>query len=63
MPVALVTGCSSGIGLATALHFARQGYEVFAGVRDVAGERLETIVALHHEGLRPMSTTIGCDRA
>jgi NAD(P)-dependent dehydrogenase (short-subunit alcohol dehydrogenase family) len=37
MPVALVTGCSSGIGLATALHFARQGYEVFAGVRDVAG--------------------------
>ena len=37
MPVALVTGCSSGIGLATALHFARQGYEVFAGVRNVAG--------------------------
>ena len=37
MPVALVTGCSSGIGLATALHFARQGYEVFAGVRNVPG--------------------------
>src|SRR5207244_3846725 len=37
MPVALVTGCSSGIGLATALHFARQGYDVFAGARDVAG--------------------------
>jgi len=37
MPVALVTGCSSGIGLATALHFARQGYEVYAGVRNVAG--------------------------
>ena len=37
MSVALVTGCSSGIGLATALHFARQGYEVFAGVRNVPG--------------------------
>jgi NAD(P)-dependent dehydrogenase (short-subunit alcohol dehydrogenase family) len=35
MPVALVTGCSSGIGLATALHFARRGYDVFAGVRNV----------------------------
>lgn len=37
MPVALVTGCSSGIGLATALHFARRGYDVFAGVRNVPG--------------------------
>ena len=36
MPVALVTGCSSGIGLATALHFARQGYDVWAGVRNVS---------------------------
>src|SRR2546427_11212451 len=36
MPVALVTGCSSGIGLATALHFARQGYDVWAGVRNAA---------------------------
>jgi len=37
MPVALVTGCSSGIGLATALHFARERYDVWAGVRDPAG--------------------------
>ncbi|HET7343328.1 MAG TPA: SDR family oxidoreductase, partial [Methylomirabilota bacterium] len=37
MPVALVTGCSSGIGLATALHFAREKYDVWAGVRDSAG--------------------------
>ena len=37
MPVALVTGCSSGIGLATALHFAREKYDVWAGVRNPAG--------------------------
>ena len=36
MPVALVTGCSSGIGLATALHFAREKYDVGAGVRTPA---------------------------
>jgi len=36
MPVALVTGCSSGIGLATALHFAREKYDVCAGVRTPA---------------------------
>jgi NAD(P)-dependent dehydrogenase (short-subunit alcohol dehydrogenase family) len=36
MAVALVTGTSSGIGLATATHFARQGHEVWAGVRTPA---------------------------
>jgi NAD(P)-dependent dehydrogenase (short-subunit alcohol dehydrogenase family) len=36
MAVALVTGTSSGIGLATATHFARQGHEVWAGVRNPA---------------------------
>jgi len=33
MAVVLVTGSSSGIGLATALHFARAGHDVYAGVR------------------------------
>jgi len=33
MPTALVTGTSTGIGLETALHFARHGYRVFAGAR------------------------------
>jgi NAD(P)-dependent dehydrogenase (short-subunit alcohol dehydrogenase family) len=37
MPVALITGCSSGIGLATAVHFARERYDVWAGVRHPAG--------------------------
>src|ERR1039458_1952129 len=33
MPTALVTGTSTGIGDASALYFARQGYRVFAGAR------------------------------
>ncbi len=37
MFVVLITGTSSGIGLATALHFARLGHEVHAGLRQAAG--------------------------
>ncbi|NOK19129.1 SDR family oxidoreductase [Corallococcus carmarthensis] len=33
-PVALVTGTSTGIGLSTAVHLARQGFEVVATLRD-----------------------------
>jgi NAD(P)-dependent dehydrogenase (short-subunit alcohol dehydrogenase family) len=36
MSVVIVTGTSSGIGLATALHFARCGHEVHAGLRNRA---------------------------
>src|SRR5205809_7297207 len=36
MSVVLITGSSSGIGLATALHFARLGHDVHAGVRNPA---------------------------
>ena len=39
--VALVTGTSTGIGEATGLHLARNGYRVFASMRDTgAGEQM-----------------------
>ena len=43
--VALVTGCSSGVGLETALALARDSYHTFASMRDIgkAGE-LEQVV-------------------
>lgn len=36
MKNAVITGTSTGIGLATSLHMARNGYRVFAGMRNVA---------------------------
>jgi NAD(P)-dependent dehydrogenase (short-subunit alcohol dehydrogenase family) len=41
VPLALITGASTGIGRATALCLAQNGWTVLAGVRDLAvGERL-----------------------
>lgn len=35
MAIMLITGAGSGIGLTTALHFARKGYTVYAGVHSL----------------------------
>jgi NAD(P)-dependent dehydrogenase (short-subunit alcohol dehydrogenase family) len=45
MSVVLVTGSSTGIGLATAVHFARLGHDVHAGIRTAAtaGQLIKTI--------------------
>lgn len=50
-PIALVTGTSSGIGLSTAIHLAREGFEVVATLRDPAkAERL--LARASAEGVR-----------
>jgi NAD(P)-dependent dehydrogenase (short-subunit alcohol dehydrogenase family) len=47
MKIAVVTGTSTGIGLTTSLHLAKNGYRVFAGMRNTAkaGELREAAAA------------------
>lgn len=48
--VILITGASSGMGKATALHLAKKGHRVFAGVRDMdAGREFEAAGGLELE--------------
>src|SRR5689334_12694060 len=61
MSAILVTGSSTGIGLATALHFARQGWDVHAGVRDVAGAT-DLRDAIEKERLSARLVTLDVDR-
>jgi len=53
----LITGCSSGIGRATAVRLARQGWMVYATAR-----QLETVQDLAGSGCRPHTLDV-CDEA
>jgi NAD(P)-dependent dehydrogenase (short-subunit alcohol dehydrogenase family) len=51
--VVLITGCSSGLGRALAIEFAKQGHTVFATAR-----RVEDIQDLAREGLTPLQLDV-----
>jgi len=38
-PVAVISGCSSGIGLALCVEYATQGYQVYAGLRSLTTQQ------------------------
>lgn len=60
MPSALITGATTGIGLETAILFARRGYRVYAGARNPsASEGLQRAVA---EGLSISPIALDVDR-
>ena len=60
MAIALVTGTSSGIGLATAVTLARNGHKVIATMRNLdGGSKLRKIVAA--EGLPVTEASLDVD--
>ena len=59
MSVVLVTGSSSGIGLATSLHFARQGWNVHAGVRNPAtATELQQVITAERLPIMPVAIDV-----
>ena len=57
--VALITGGSRGIGAATALTFARNGYDVALTYRNKAARAQEVVQAIEQEGQRGLA--LACD--
>jgi NAD(P)-dependent dehydrogenase (short-subunit alcohol dehydrogenase family) len=59
MASVLVTGSSSGIGLATAIHFARLGHGVHAGVRNPAtATELTRVIEVERLPIRPVTLDV-----
>jgi NAD(P)-dependent dehydrogenase (short-subunit alcohol dehydrogenase family) len=50
-PVAIVTGAGTGFGRSTAIQLARNGYRVFAGMRDTTGRNAAQVESLEREKL------------
>ncbi len=64
MPNILVTGCSSGIGLATALELARAGHKVFATMRDpVRAPSLAEIAASEQLPIQILTLDVDSDES
>ena len=52
----LVTGASSGIGEAIAVHLAHKGFKVFAGARRI--EKLNTLAGLGQGRITPIALDV-----
>jgi len=52
--VVLITGCSSGFGYYSALHFARSGYYTFASVKSLKGEGVKKLHQIKHDEQLPL---------
>jgi NAD(P)-dependent dehydrogenase (short-subunit alcohol dehydrogenase family) len=62
MPVAIVTGTSTGIGQATAVALARAGFVVYAGMRDLgASEPLKAVTATENVRIVPIRMDVDDD--
>jgi NAD(P)-dependent dehydrogenase (short-subunit alcohol dehydrogenase family) len=61
MSVVLITGTSSGIGLATAVHFARKGHAVYAGLRNPSGPDLRKAIEAEKLPIQPVALDVDDD--
>lgn len=57
----LITGASSGFGRDTAETLAATGYQVFAGVRDIAGRNRAVADTLRGKGIEPVALDVTND--